>query len=571
MYRIEIEISETLHKDYRFGSISLTSYDMLDPSTTTEPSQSTSPQKTDHVFTVLGSFIPYKSSETILSSGVVHLYRKKSEVKSPPLDQIPISSPPTFFSESPILSVLAVPSYMTAQDFINFIGAYTNSISNIRLIRDAQPIRYMVLLKFRSAESAEEFFTEFNGAKFNSMEPEICKVVYVDKIEFKTDKMAPFVFPLNIEESNLLLNRGNNITNEKSKEISPTTDTKNFIELPTCPVCLDRMDSTVTGLLTIICQHTFHCHCLSKWNDFCPVCRYSFQNHQDDFDSFNECANCQVTANLWICLVCGNIGCGRYKSAHAQRHFEESGHCYSMELETQRVWDYVGDGYVHRLIQSKSDGKLVELPAPQTSRQRQRTTGGQKDEETEQMESAYVFDPDQSVPREKFDAVGLEYSYLLTSQLESQRHFFEAQIEKLSKATAHSVSVLQDELRSTSSKLDDLTNEFEKLGKEKMKSDKKVEKFGERIKSLESELKEEKELNKGLQRNQIALKVEIAKKDQELKEKDIQMEDLNAQVKDLMFYIETLQKVQGGELEGGQLVVEQTPTKPPTSKKKGKK
>jgi BRCA1-associated protein len=28
------------------------------------------------------------------------------------------------------------------------------------------------------------------------------------------------------------------------------------------------------------------------------------------------------------------------------------------------VWDYVGDNYVHRLIQSKTDGKLVELNSP---------------------------------------------------------------------------------------------------------------------------------------------------------------------------------------------------------------
>mgnify|MGYP000450411036 FL=1 len=45
-------------------------------------------------------------------------------------------------------------------------------------------------------------------------------------------------------------------------------------------------------------------------------------------------------------------------------HWKESQHCYSLEVETQRVWDYVGDGYVHRLIQSKTDGKLVELNAP---------------------------------------------------------------------------------------------------------------------------------------------------------------------------------------------------------------
>ncbi len=28
------------------------------------------------------------------------------------------------------------------------------------------------------------------------------------------------------------------------------------------------------------------------------------------------------------------------------------------------MWDYVGDNYVHRLIQSKTDGKLVEVPSP---------------------------------------------------------------------------------------------------------------------------------------------------------------------------------------------------------------
>ena len=38
-------------------------------------------------------------------------------------------------------------------------------------------------------------------------------------------------------------------------------------ELPTCPVCLERMDSAVTGLVTVPCSHTFHCACLSKWGD----------------------------------------------------------------------------------------------------------------------------------------------------------------------------------------------------------------------------------------------------------------------------------------------------------------
>lgn len=32
-------------------------------------------------------------------------------------------------------------------------------------------------------------------------------------------------------------------------------------ELPVCAVCLERMDSSITGLITTQCTHTFHCSC----------------------------------------------------------------------------------------------------------------------------------------------------------------------------------------------------------------------------------------------------------------------------------------------------------------------
>ena len=54
----------------------------------------------------------------------------------------------------------------------------------------------------------------------------------------------------------------------------------------------------------------------------------------------------------------------RYASGHAVSHWRETDHCYSLELDTQRVWDYLGDGYVHRLIASKTHGHLVELSPP---------------------------------------------------------------------------------------------------------------------------------------------------------------------------------------------------------------
>lgn len=71
-----------------------------------------------------------------------------------------------------------------------------------------------------------------------------------------------------------------------------------------------------------------------------------------------------------MCLICGHVGCGRYREGHAAKHSEETGHCYALELEAQRVWDYASDNYVHRLVQSKKNGKLVELPSPGPSSSR---------------------------------------------------------------------------------------------------------------------------------------------------------------------------------------------------------
>jgi BRCA1-associated protein len=162
-----------------------------------------------------------------------------------------------------------------------------------------------------------------------------------------------------------------------NNQLQPTTAECEEDLLPICPVCLEPMDESNTGLLTILCQHTFHCHCLSKWGDgSCPVCRYSqkpaaaegsnhIESHKSttaaasahqqqqsrtqeriigDANDENECTICKSTENLWVCLICGHIGCGRYVGAHAYEHYRETSHLYSLEIDTQRVWDYTGDG-----------------------------------------------------------------------------------------------------------------------------------------------------------------------------------------------------------------------------------
>eukprot|EP00469_Lotharella_globosa_P007729 CAMPEP_0167775248 /NCGR_PEP_ID=MMETSP0111_2-20121227/2447_1 /TAXON_ID=91324 /ORGANISM="Lotharella globosa, Strain CCCM811" /LENGTH=354 /DNA_ID=CAMNT_0007665129 /DNA_START=227 /DNA_END=1292 /DNA_ORIENTATION=- len=58
----------------------------------------------------------------------------------------------------------------------------------------------------------------------------------------------------------------------------------------------------------------------------------------------------------WICLVCGHIGCGRFQNSHAVRHYERTGHRFSLFPKSEAIWDYAGDGYVHRLLRHKTRG-----------------------------------------------------------------------------------------------------------------------------------------------------------------------------------------------------------------------
>lgn len=323
------------------------------------------------------------------------------------------------------------------------------------------------------------------------------------------------------------------------------------------------MDET-TGLLTIICQHVFHCTCLQKWKGSgCPVCRYT----QDDFrrnsqslsleDDPAECHVCHSYINLWVCLVCGTVGCGRYDGAHAYEHFKESTHAFSMDLSTQRVWDYVGDAYVHRIIQNKGDGKLVELPAADNS----------------------ALDPPDwtdAVPREKLENMSVEYTHLLTSQLESQRAYFEEVVEraadKASQASA-AASSAQEAAEKATLALTNLQSQHDKLNHEtlpgierdKSRAEKRAEKFEGMARKLEKEWREEKTMNESLLKRIEFLSTEM----EGLKETNT---DLSEQNRDLTFFISGSQRLmdQGEDVQQGTVSVPESEVKGKKKKGKGK-
>ncbi|XP_022108834.1 BRCA1-associated protein-like isoform X2 [Acanthaster planci] len=445
-----------------------------------------------------------------ITKGILHLFK---ENEMTPLDE--------GVTRSEMLCMLAVPATMTCHDLLQLAAPLSQGIQLMRVIRDTTPNQYMVLIKFKQQKDADEFYSEFNGKPFNSIESSICYLVYVSRVEcMKASEGATLPVP-------------------------------GLTELPTCHICLERMDESVDGILTILCNHSFHGNCLDKWGDTsCPVCRYC-QTPEAVED--HKCFTCGAQESLWICLICGHVGCGRYSNRHSYTHFEETQHTYAMQLGNQRVWDYAGDNYVHRLVQSKGDGKPIEWDRQDT-------------------ETAHT---------EKLDSLQLEYSYLLTSQLESQRIYFEEQMARIEQDALNRMSEVEARSRKTVEERDKMEQCLQTAVKEKTGLERKCSQLSSRLSKITAELKEEKEMNRCLRDNQQLWQtkvMELEKKcNEDSKQKQGEIDDLKEQLRDLMFYLDAQQKIGSTsedtrqEIQDGQIVIGAAAASSSTSSRKGRK
>ncbi|KAJ1910749.1 hypothetical protein IWQ60_010491 [Tieghemiomyces parasiticus] len=522
-----------------------------------------------------GHFTPAPASDTY-PWGTLHLYR----------DVQPTTVEPATVDGTPhggtLLAVLAVPAYLATVDFLAFLGGYREAISHIRTVRDGLPNRYLAILKFRDATAARRFYTAYNGRAFSSLEPEKCHVVYLAGLYVEHAAVPDYALPLLFQSLGAVPAGGKwpdvgslpvsawHAAGPAGRSLTATPAVPFGPELPACPVCLESLDASATGLLTIVCQHTFHCQCLTRWGDAsCPVCRYSTARRRvgpapagsdhapddpprDDGEEAQRCAHCGVQNELWICLICAHLGCGRYQAGHAHRHYDETGHLYALELETQRVWDYAREGYVHRLIQNTADGKLVELPDPGTE------------------------DADQSLALEdKLQNLNLEFSGILDSQLESQRHFYDTQLTQLTREwhrTVQELAAAQHERTQTAARCQELqraaTRDREALAiarAEKLRLETSVGELRAQVTNLERQCRDESEMTTSLVTNQTALKAQVEARGQQITE-------LQEQVQDLMAYFSMQEKVASdASLQGADIGLAPTAGSSRRTKPKGKR
>ncbi|GMT15504.1 hypothetical protein PFISCL1PPCAC_6801 [Pristionchus fissidentatus] len=401
------------------------------------------------------------------TEGILHFYKRST----PRIDGIRM------------VCMLNISVHLSCQDILNFFSTALPSIETIKVIRDETPGKYMMLILFKSSEDAELFYSDFNDQQYNALEQDRAILLFVETMDVLDESAVP-----------------------------------DLVELPTCAVCLERMDD---GVITIFCRHSFHAVCIQKCTDtICPICRCT---QTPEAAAKQRCSACDESTDLWICLICGNVACGRYREAHAFRHFEETSHTFAQEVGGNRVWDYAGDNYVHRLIQAEQDGKLVAVER-----------GG---EETDEKAKA-----------SQVEAVTLEYTCLLTNQLERQRSYYEGELSKSERARSNlekmALAQLEDveaQLKRAVDECNKVRDELENSQKARTTAEKKQQSAITKMNKLSSDLAEERSLNSIVRSDQEKWhkQVEALQKDSsEMKEKyDREVTELKEQIRDLMLHL----------------------------------
>ncbi|KAI3448247.1 hypothetical protein Pfo_004912 [Paulownia fortunei] len=400
--------------------------------------------------------------------GVAHLFRQLPSASTPAVTVANISARTT------LVFVVAVPNYLSSNDFLLFCGNHVPHFEEILFLRnDGMEDRYSVLIRLENQLAADGFYCSYNGKRFKPPEVEVCHIYFAQSVEYT-----------------------------ESAEIAsiPPPD---YTELPSCPVCLERLDPDTSGIQSTLCDHSFHCSCVSKWTYLsCPVCRLCQQQ-----DEKPACAVCGTFKNLWICLICGFVGCGRYEKGHASGHWSDKQHHFSLELEKQQIWDYVGDRYVHRLNQSKADGKSVIVNSWCSSVEECGTCGY---DEEDGLDGALF--------SSKIEGILDEYNRLLASQLDIQRQHYESLLaEAKSRKESSTAKAVEKAIFSR-------THELEY----------KLEKYAEEKKALADR-------NQELMKKQVFLQnkfKEIEERERScLKSKDEKILDLQEQIRDLKVYV----------------------------------
>jgi BRCA1-associated protein len=360
-----------------------------------------------------------------------------------------------------------------------------------------------------------------------------------------------------------------------------------LLELPLCPVCRFRLDPRVLRLPS---PNTYrqcsrqHDHCenmpfLAPWEspNHCEACSLLQESlklsgaqpfvHSLSFYTFNyyiqerlRCYECQMEETLWVCLTCGIVGCGRYSQGHAEKHYLERNHPFSLELASQRIWDYKSGSFVQR--DDLLNCPLMQKMLGSVNRSTQNVSVN-RDEDGNGIVDL------NTMTAKKSRMVGAEYEVLLQSALEDQAQYFEGEICHLESTLAAEV-VREDELSEEERKqIETLRASIEELRLE-------VAALGSNLVTLQAEEAGCRARANSLLREQASSKTMLDQVRKEIKDEtnlhNTQIEELELQISDLEANLSMrLQIAKSEELCQAQIMGTSTSQKKKTGRKGSRK
>lgn len=183
--------------------------------------------------------------------------------------------------------------------------------------------------------------------------------------------------------------------------------------------------------------------------------------------------------------------------------------------------------------------------------------------------------------------MSVEYTHLLTSQLESQRAYFEEIVEraadKASQASA-AAATAEGAASEATARLAELQAQYEALSSDSIPSmereqgrlEKRAEKFEALARRMEKDYREEKTINASLMERLEHMSTENVAMKGEVDQLKAEIVDLQEQNRDLTFFISGSQKLQGAgeDIEQGTVSVPDPPAEAAKKKRnrgKGRK
>lgn len=334
------------------------------------------------------------------------------------------------------------------------------------------------------------------------------------------------------------------------------TEINEMIPFPSCTVCIRRLrsdTSRIQGIKDITVSMKYFGN-----EDRCKVCAtYALSVNRQNEGSTNaslSCMDCPVMHNIWTCLICSHRGCGRYTSRHAQIHSEQTGHSFSLELATGRIWDYTQDTFVHEegfnfnddIFGRDNSSSNVDSDNAASQKSNLLNPSIANDGPESNLDPVVV---------DKLSIIHIEFESLLEAQLAEQQLYFEKQYaQETWKAIAQKTSPSPD---TTSSKVIPFATEGQLDVLEAMKIEISSIEAGHQdilnaMKGVQQEIRLLKKSNDALIREQKAMKEHVKqlniREEEVIRERNERVADLRQQIIDLTVYMDTQDKIQNSPL-----------------------